>query len=58
MRNMSDSQVEMMAKAASVLSKGAARARAARDWLASRQALVVALAVLLLAVLLRWLGIL
>jgi CHASE3 domain sensor protein len=57
MRGMSDSQVEMMAKAAATLSSGAAKLRAAREWMASRAFLVAAVVVLLVAVLLRWLGI-
>jgi hypothetical protein len=57
MRGMSDTQMAMMAKAASTLSSGAAKLRAARDWMASRAFLVLAVAVLLLAILLRWWGI-
>jgi hypothetical protein len=57
MRSMSDNQVQLMAKAASTLSTGAVKLRAARDWLAGRQLLVAALVVLFVAILLRWLGI-
>lgn len=57
MKGMSDRQMEMMAKAAAVVSSGVERARAAKEWVASRQFFVIALAVLLLAVLLRWLGV-
>jgi hypothetical protein len=56
MRGMSDAQVAAVARAASVLSVVAAKLRAARDYLAGRAFLQLAIAALILAVLLRWLG--
>lgn len=57
MRGMSDAQVQMISKAASTLSQIVAKLRAARDHLYSQPLLVAALVVLVLALLLRWLGI-
>jgi hypothetical protein len=55
-KGMSDGQVAAVARAASVGSGLLAKARAARDYLRERPLLVAAIVVLLLAVVLRWLG--
>jgi hypothetical protein len=58
LKQMSPTQLRLMTKAAALAQAGAQRAHQAKEWLASRQVLVVAVVVLLLAVLLRWYGIL
>lgn len=57
MKQMSPGMVKFMSRAAGVVASGAAAAQQARQWLASRQLLAVAVAVLLIAILLRVLGI-
>ncbi len=57
MRGMSDAQVKMMVKAANVVQSGAKALRKTRDVLGSRAMLYVAIAVLVLAFLLRCFGI-
>jgi len=56
MRGMSDTQMNIMLKVATTAQKGARVYAKARAFLASRAALVIAILVLLLAFLLRWLG--
>lgn len=56
MRGMSDNQVQMVAKAAAAVSGGVTRLRAFKERLAAQPLLAAAVAVLLLALLLRWLG--
>ncbi|KAF5825963.1 hypothetical protein DUNSADRAFT_5646, partial [Dunaliella salina] len=56
MRGMSDTQMNIMLKVATTAQKGARAFSKARAFLASRAALVIAILVLLLAFLLRWLG--
>ncbi len=56
MRGMSDTQMNLMIKVATTAQKGARVYRKARAFLASRAALVLAVVVLLVAFLLRWLG--
>jgi len=56
MQGMSDTQMNMMLKVANTAQKGARVYSKTKSFLASRAALVVALVVLLLAFLLRWLG--
>ncbi|KAL6762238.1 hypothetical protein V8C86DRAFT_2523053 [Haematococcus lacustris] len=57
MQGMSDTQLKMMVKAATVVQSGARVVSRAKEFLYSRPLLVAALLVLLLAVLLRWLGV-
>lgn len=56
-KNMSPGMVKFMGQAAAVVQTGARAAQQAREFMASRQLLVLAVAVLLVAVLLRVLGI-
>jgi hypothetical protein len=56
MGQMSDSQLEWMTKVAAWMGMAAEAVQRVRRWARSHGALVVALVVLLLAVLLRWLG--
>lgn len=56
MKQMSPGMVKFMGQAAGAVQTGLRAAKAAQQWLASRQLFVVALVVLLVAVLLRWLG--
>lgn len=57
MKNMSPGMMKFMSQTAAVVQSGAHAAQQARQWLASRQALVLAVAVLLIAILLRVLGV-
>ena len=57
MKQMSPEMMRVMAKMLGAGQTALQAARKAREWLASRQALVLALVVLLIAVLLRVLGI-
>ena len=57
MKNMNENQVKMMMKAASVVQGGARLMQRVKAFLLSNAALVVAFAVILLAVTLRWLGV-
>ena len=57
MKGMSDTQMKVMMKAATVVQKGAKAVQKTREALLSRTALLVAIAVVLLALLLRYLGI-
>ena len=56
MRGMSDTQMNLLFKVATTAQKGARVYTKARSFLASRAALVIAILVLILAVLLRYLG--
>jgi hypothetical protein len=56
MQGMSDTQLQMMARAAGVVQRGAAVARAAGDIVRGRALLLLGLSVLLLALLLRYVG--
>ena len=56
-KGMSDTQMKMMLKAANVVQGGARAVQRVREFVLSRTALMLALAVVLLAVLLRHLGI-
>ena len=57
MKSMDDKQFKTMMKAASVFQGGVRIVQRIRTMLLSHAALVVAVAVILIAVLLRWLGI-
>lgn len=57
MKKMSPGMIKFMSQAAGVVGSGVAAAQQARQWLASRQLLALAVAVLLIAILLRVLGI-
>lgn len=57
MKNMSPGMMKFMTQAAGVVQGGVRAAQQARQFLASRTMLVVAVAVLLIAILLRVLGI-
>lgn len=54
---MSPTQMKLMSQVSSLAVKCAQAASAAKAWLASRQALVVAAVILLLALLLRYYGV-
>lgn len=56
-KSMSPTQMRMLTRAAGVVQAGVQTARKAREWLTSNVVLVVALVLLLIAVLLRWYGI-
>lgn len=57
MQGMSDTQMKMMMKAAGAVQKGAQVVAKTKEFVTGRMGLVVAIAIILLAVLLRWLGI-
>eukprot|EP00882_Tetradesmus_deserticola_P016830 GHRQ01017999.1.p2 GENE.GHRQ01017999.1~~GHRQ01017999.1.p2 ORF type:complete len:285 (+),score=175.06 GHRQ01017999.1:113-967(+) len=57
MKNMSPGQMRMVTKAAGVVQGGVQTARKARAWLAGNVMLVVAAVLLVVAILLRWFGI-
>ena len=57
MKSMSPLQMKMMMRVSSVVQRGAGVARSAGRFMVSRQALVLAILILLLAVLLRYLGV-
>lgn len=56
-QSMSDTQLKLMTKAAVTMQSAARGVQKARAFLASRAALVVAVVVLLIALLLRYLGV-
>lgn len=57
LKKMSPGQVRMLTKAAGVVQGGVQTARKAREWLAGNLMLVAAVVLLLIAILLRWYGI-
>lgn len=57
LKGLSKGQLRMMAKAAAVVQNGAAMARKAKDFLLRNKLILVAILILLLAVFLRWLGV-
>jgi spore maturation protein SpmA len=57
MKSMDDKQLKMMIKAAGFLQGGARVVQRIKAFLFSNAALVVAVVVILLAILLRWLGV-
>lgn len=57
-KSLSDDQVRMMMKAAAVVHKGVRSVGAVKEFIASKAAFVLALIVLMVAIILRWWGIL
>jgi hypothetical protein len=57
MGGMSDAQMKVMMKAATTIQAGMRSFQKAKQFMVSKAALVVAVAILILAVVLRWLGI-
>jgi hypothetical protein len=57
LKKMSPGQMRMLTKAAGVVQGGVQTARKAREWLAGNLVLVFAVVLLVIAILLRWYGV-
>lgn len=57
MKNMSDTQVKVMMKAANVVQGGVKAVKKTKDFFMSKNALLIALLIVILAIILRYLGV-